>query len=197
MKTRKVAAFLPLMASIGLGIVALAVPFLLANHYIFADGTRYSADNYLFFLWGKYYTVAGTKMIQSKMVMYSLGDFPMYAMAAVVIGLLFGVISMFAGRGVVLNIKGRTLKLKLDTNPVWLQIVSFAFLLAPYLYLNEASKALAYALIINNYVVESGPSIDFLLGSLIAMAITVAMTIAKSWKENRNSQQQNINTIKN
>jgi hypothetical protein len=197
MKTRKVAAFLPLMASIGLGIVSLAVPFLLANHYIFADGTRYSADNYLFFLWGKYYTVAGANMIQSKMVMYSIGDFPMYALVTVIIGLLFGIISMFAGRGIVLNIKGRTLKLKLDTNPVWLQIASFAFLLAPYLYLNEASKALAYALIVNNYIVESGPSIDFLLGSLVAMAITIAMTIAKSWKENRKSQQQNLNAIKN
>lgn len=197
MKVKKVAAFLPLMTSIGLGIVSLVVPFLLANHYIFADGTRYSADNYLFFLWGKYYTVAGTKMIQSKMVMYSLGDFPIYAMISIAIGLLLGTLSMISGRGIVLNVKGRTLKLKLDTNPIWLQIASFAFLLAPYLYLNEASKALAYALIIDNYIVESGPSIDFLLGSMLAMAITIIMTTSRLWKENRSAQQQSINTIKN
>lgn len=197
MKTRKVAAFLPLMTSIGLGIVSLAVPFLLANHYIFADGTRYSADNYLFFLWGKYYTVAGAKLIQSKMVMYSLGDFPMYTMIVVIIGLLFGVLSMFAGRGIVLNIKGRMLKLKLDTNPVWLQITSFALLLASYLYLAEASKALAYALVVNNYVTEQGPSIDFLLGSILAMILTIVLTIAKSWKESRKTQQQNLNVTNN
>lgn len=196
MKTRKVAAFLPLISSVGMGIVSLAVPFLLANHYIFAEGIRYSADNYLFFLWGKYYTVAGSKMIQSKMVMYSLGDFPMYAMIAIIIGILFAVISMFAGRGIILNIKGRVLKLKLDTNPIWLQVMSLAFLLGSYLYLNEASKALTYALVKNNYVVEIGPSIDFLLGAILAIVMTMVMTIAKSWKDSRRSQQQDINTVK-
>lgn len=190
MKTKKVAAFLPLLTSIGLGIVSLAVPFLLANHYIFVEGTRYSADNYLFFLWGKYYTVTGANLIQSKMIMYSFGDFPMYAMIAVVIGLLFGIVSMFAGRGIVLGLKGREFKFKLDINPIWLQITSFALLLASYLYMSEASKALAFALTKNNYMVGYGPSIDFLLGSMLAMVLTVVMTIMKLRKENRKLQQQ-------
>src|SRR3990167_10084230 len=179
MRTRKVAAFLPLLASIGLGIVSLTVPFLLANHYRIVEGVRYSVDNYLFFLWGKYYTVTGAKMIQSKMVLYTLGDFPMYAMIAIIIGILFAVISMFAGRGIVLGFKGREFKLKLDTNPIWLQVSAFALFLASYLYLKEATQVLVMALMVNNYVVEHGPAIDFLLGSIVAMVFTIGMTLVK------------------
>lgn len=184
MKTRKVAAFLPLLASIGLGIVALAVPFLLANHYIIVEGARHSADSYLFFLWGKYYTVAGSKMIQSQMILYTFGDFPMYAMVTIVIGILFAVLSMFSGRGIVLGFKGREFKFKLNTNPIWLQFTSLALLLGSYLYLREAVGALVLALIVNNYVVEHGPAVDFLLGSIFAMVLTIILTLMKLRKEN-------------
>lgn len=190
MKTRKVAAFLPLLASIGLGIVSLAVPFLLANHYIWVEGERHPADNYLFFLWGKYYTVAGAKLIQSKMVLYTFGDFPMYAMITIIIGILFAVLSMFAGRGIVLGFKGREFKFRLNTNPVWLQITSFTLFLAAYMYMNEATKALSATLIKSNYIVEHGPAIDFMLGSMIALVLTIIMTIMKLRKESRKAQLQ-------
>ena len=188
MKTKKVASVLPLLTGIGLGIVSLAVPFLLANHYIWADGKRYSADNYLFFFWGKYYTVAGTKMIQSQTVMYDFGDFPVYAMVAVVIGLALAAIAFFGGRGLILNIKGRELKMKLDYNPIWLQIYSTGLLLIAYIYMNEATKSLIPVLEINNYTIDYGPSFDFLLGSIIAMVLSVVMTTVKYLKT------KNINT---
>lgn len=187
MKTKKVATVLPLLAGIGLGIVSLAVPFLLANHYIWAEGKRYSADNYLFFFWGKYYTVAGTKMIQSQMVMYDFGDFPTYAMIAVVIGLVLAAISFFGGRGLILNIKGRELKMTLDYNPIWLQIYSTGLLLIAYIYMNEAIKSILMpALQTNNYVIDYGPSFDFLLGSIIAMSLSVVMTTVKYLKTKNN-----------
>lgn len=183
MKTKKVAAFLPLLAGIGLGIVALAVPFLLANHYIIVEGARHPADSYLFFLWGKYYTVAGAKMIQSQMILYTLGDFPMYAMIAIIIGILFAVLSMFSGRGIVLGFKGREFKFKLNTSPIWLQFTSLALLLGAYLYMKEAARVLVMALMVNNYVVEYGPAIDFLLGSIFAMVLTIVLTLIKLRKE--------------
>jgi len=185
MKTKKVASSLPLLAGIGLGIVSLTVPFLLANHYIWAEGVRYSADNYLFFFWGKYYTVAGTNTIESRMITYDFGDFPMYAMVTIIIGLIMGLVSMFAGRGLILSLKGREVKLKLDTNPVWLQTAAVALVLASYLYMNEASKALTRGLEMANYVVEYGPSFDFLLGSLVAFVMSTLMTAAKFLKSEK------------
>lgn len=188
MKTRKVAAFLPLLVSIGLGIVAIAVPFLLAKHFVNVEGTMYNVDNYLFFFWGKYYTVTGSNLIQSKMILYTLGDYPMYAMIAIVIGTLFAVLSMITGRGIVLGFKGRELKFKLNTNPIWLQFTSFSLLLAAYLYMKEANRLLVMALIVNNYTVEYGPAVEFLLGSMLAMALTMIMTLIKLRKDSQKTQ---------
>jgi hypothetical protein len=184
MKTKKVATFLPLLAGIGFGVVSLAVPFLLANHYIFVEGVRYSADNYLFFLWGKYYTVAGSNLIQSRTVMYDFGDFPIYAMIAVAIGMIFAAISMFSGKGLILNVKGRVLKFKVDINPIWLQATSVALVLMSYIYMNTATTALIRTLVTNNYITESGPSMQFMLGSILALSITTIMTAAKYMKDN-------------
>lgn len=182
MKTKKIASTLPLLAGIALGIVALSTPFLLANHYIFVEDTRYSADNYLFFFWGKYYTVSGEKMIQSAMTYYDLGDFPVYPMAAIIIALILGVISMFGGRGLILNVKGREVRLKLDINPIWLQTYSAALLILAYTYMNDAVMSLIILLQVNNYVVEFGPSMDFLLGSMVAIIISAVMTAIKFLK---------------
>lgn len=179
MKRKKVSAVMPLLAGIGLGIVSLALPFLLANHYIWAEGKRYSADNLLFFFWGKYYTVAGTKMIQSKMVMYDLGDYPIYAMITIAIGLVLAAISIFGGRGIILNIKGREVKFKFDTNPIWLQTYSVLLLIIAYIYMNNATEYLVNTLERDNYFVEYGPALDFLLGSLIAMVTSIVMTTVK------------------
>ena len=77
MKTKRVASMLPLLAGIGMGIAALASPFISANHYVMAEGKRFTADHLLFFFWGKYYTVAGANLIQSQMDTYDFGDFPM------------------------------------------------------------------------------------------------------------------------
>lgn len=182
MKTKKVALVMPLLASIGFGIISLAVPFLLANHYIWAEGKKYSADNYLFFLWGKYYTVAGSKMIQSQMVMYDFGDYSIYAMIGIIIGLILATISIFGGRGLILNIKGREFKLKIDTNPIWLQIYAALLFAIAYVYMREGTRDLITALLINNYIVEYGPSLDFLLGSIVAIVISVSITAAKYLK---------------
>lgn len=183
MKTRKVASMLPLLAGIGLGIVAIATPFLIANHYIFAEGKMFTADNYLFFFWGKYYTVAGANLVQSQMITYDLGDFPIYAMIVTAIGLILAAVSMFGGRGVILSIKGRTLKLKLDTNPAWLQLFAVIFVTLSYFYMSNASDMLTKELQANNYVVENGPSSDFLLGSIVALTISAIMTAVKFLKK--------------
>lgn len=182
MKTKKIAGLLPSLASIGLGIVSLMVPFLLANHYIFTEGKRYSVDNYLFFFWGKYYTVVGSKIIQSKTVMYDFGDFPVYVMIVIVVALVLMAMSIFGGRGLVLNIKGREVKLKLDYSPLWLQIYAFGLLLIAYIYLGNATEMLTGVLEINNYTVERGPSFDFLLGSLIAAVISIVIIATKYLK---------------
>lgn len=192
MKTRKVASSLPLLAGMGLSIVALAVPFLLANHYIFVETTRYSADNYLFFFWGKYYTVSGANMIQSQMMLYDQGDFPVYAMAFIIIGIILGAISLFGGRGLVLNIKGRELKLKLDTNPVWLQAIATVLILVSYLYMNRAIDILSNVLREDAYTVEYGPALDFLLGGIVAMAISTLMTARKFLKESKDSKDSKV-----
>jgi hypothetical protein len=130
--------------------------------------------------------VAGSKMIQSQTVMYDFGDFPIYAMAAIVIGLALAAIAFFGGRGLILNIKGRELKMKLDHNPIWLQIYSTGLLLIAYIYMNEATKSLIPVLQINNYVIDYGPSFDFLLGSIIAMSLSVVMTTVKYLKTKNN-----------
>lgn len=183
MKTRKVAAMLPLLAGIGLGIASLALPFLIGNHYVMSDGKRFTADNLLFFFWGKYYTVAGANLIQSQADMYDFGDFPVYAMAVIIIGLILAAVSMFGGRGIILNIKGRVLKLKLDTNPVWLQMFATILIFLSYVYMNNASEILTFQLQANNYAVEHGPSTDFLLGSIVALTISTVMTAVKFLKE--------------
>ena len=184
MKTRKVASMSPLLAGIGLGIVALAVPFLVANHYIITgEGKRFAADNLLFFFWGRYYTVSGVNSIMSQMNMYDLGDFPIYTMAVVLIGLILGVVSMFGGRGILLNIKGRVLKLKLDTNPVWLQMFGTILIALSYVYITRGADLLTADLQMNGYVVQNGPSLDFLFGSILAFAISTIMTAVKFLKE--------------
>lgn len=179
MKTKKVGAILPLLAGIGLSIISLTLPFIMANHYIFAEGKRYSADNYLFFFWGKYYTVAGANLIQSQAITNDFGDWPLYVMISIIIGLIIAALSMFGGRGLVLNIKGRNLKLKFDINPVWLQASATILILASYLYTTNALSDLVTLLQANNYVVEYGPSLDFLLGGLIALIISTIMTSVK------------------
>lgn len=183
MKTRKVAAMLPLLAGIGLGIASLAAPFLIANHYVMAEGKRYTADNLLFFFWGKYYTVAGANLVQSQTDVYDFGDFPVYAMAVIIIGLILGAMSMLGGRGIILNIKGRVLKLKFDTNPVWLQMFAAILILLSYVYMSNATGILTTQLQMANYVVENGPSTDFLLGSVAALIISTVMTAVKFLKE--------------
>lgn len=183
MKTRKIASSLPLLAGIALGIVSLTVPFLLAKHSIFTGENKYTVDNYLFFLWGKYYTVVGTKQIISQWVMYDFGDFPMYAMVSIIIGIIVGAMSLIVGRGVILNVKGRALKLKLDVNPLWFQMASIALLLFSFLYMNEAKNSLYYSLTSANYEIENGPYFEFLAGSIAAFVISAAMTGIRFVKE--------------
>lgn len=185
MNVKTKAASLPLLAGIVLGAASLAVPFLLANHYIYVGDRRYSADSYIFFFWGKYYTVTGTKMILSSLVTYDFGDFPVYAMIAIIIALIAGALSFFAGRGLVLNVKGRTLKLKLDINPLWLQMSSIALLLLAYLYMGNATKFLEARLLGDNYEIEKGPSLDFLAGSIGVFVVSALMTAIRSLKEER------------
>lgn len=186
MKTKRVASMLPLLAGIGMGIAALASPFLSANHYVFAEGKKYTADNLLFFFWGKYYTVAGANLIQSQMDTYDFGDFPMYAMAVIIVGLILAAVSMFGGRGIILNIKGRILKLKLDTNPIWLQMFATIFIVLSYIYMSNASTMLTTELQMDRYVAENGPALDFLLGSAVALAISTIMTTVKFLKDDNN-----------
>lgn len=189
MKTKRVASMLPLLAGIGMGIAALASPFLSANHYVFAEGKRYTADHLLFFFWGKYYTVAGANEIQSQMDTYDFGDFPLYSMAVIILGLILATVSMFGGRGIILNIKGRILKLKLDINPVWLQMFATIFIVLSYIYMTNATGILSTALQMDNYVPEDGPSVDFLLGSAIALAISTIMTASKFLKDDSKKQE--------
>lgn len=185
MKTRKVATPLPILASIGFAIVVLAVPFIVANHYIFVENMKYSADSYLFFFWGKYYTVTGTNLIQSQTIMYDLGDFPIYAMMFIVAGIILGAMSVFGGRGLVLNVKGREMRLKLDKNPMWFQMPAMILLLVSYIYMNVAAGSFANVLRANGYTVESGPALDFLLGSIVAMTISILMTAGKYLKDEK------------
>jgi len=196
MKTKRVASMMPLLASIGFGIITLATPFLLANHNIMVDNKSYSVDNYLFFFWAKYYTVTGVNMVQSQTSMYDFGDFPIYAMAAIVIGMVLEVASIFGGRGIILNIKGRLLKLKLDINPVWLQMFATIFIVLSYIYMTNATGILSTALQMDKYVPEDGPSLDFLLGSAIALAISTIMTATKFLKESNKKEENKIQESK-
>lgn len=185
MKTKRVASMMPLLASLGFGIIALVTPFLLANHFIVVDNKNYNVDNYLFFFYAKYYTVTGVNMVQSQTILYDFGDFPIYAMAAIIIGMILEVASIFGGRGIVLNIKGRELKIKLDTNPVYLQVFGLVMLTMSYIYLGRGSALLGLDLQLNHYVVENGPAIEFLFGSIIALCVSTVMTAAKYLKEEK------------
>lgn len=185
MKTKKVAASLPLIAGIILGAIGLTMPFLRADHYIWVENVRNSVDNYLFFFWGKLYTVTGSKVAMSKTVLYDLGDFPIYAMVAIILALVFASVSIFAGRGLVLGIKGRELKLKLDINPVWFQIPAVILTVASLIYMNEGIKMLTPILETNNYIVERGVALDFLSGSIVALAVAIVMTAARFLKDKK------------
>jgi len=190
MKTKKVAASLPLMAGIILGAIGLTMPFLRADHYIYVDATtRNSVDNYQFFFWGKYYTVAGSKAVLSKMVLYDFGDFPVYAMAAIILALVLAAASIFAGRGLVMSVKGKELKLKLDINPIWFQIPAATLIALSLVYMNEGIKLLGLVLEQNLYVVETGVAIDFLLGSVASLVIATIMTATRFLKERKQAQQ--------
>lgn len=182
MRTKKVAASLPLLACVLLGIASLGAPFLMANHYIYVGDTRYSADNYLFFLWGKYYTVVGTQQISSSTVMYDLGDFPVYTMIMIAVALIIAVMSLFSGRGLILNIKGRVLRIRMDMNPLWFQGSAVALLLISYVYLGDGAKFLEARLLINNYEVQNGLSFDLLLGSLVSLVMSLFITALKFLK---------------
>lgn len=185
MKTKKIAASLPLMAGIILGVIGLTLPFAKADHWIFVETTKYNVDNYLFFFWGKYYTVTGSRAIMSKMVLYDFGDFPVYVMIAIALALVFAVASIFAGRGLVLNVKGREFKLKLDINPLWLQIPAALLIVFSIIYLDRATQMLARMLVANNYITTAGPAIDFLLGSVAALSIATIMTAMRLFKDRK------------
>ncbi len=192
MKTKKISISLPLLACIVLGITSLAMPFLVASHYVYLysgdtnSNTRYNVDNYIFFLWGKYYTVTGTQQILSQTVMYDLGDFPVYVMIMVTGALVLAVASVFCGRGLVVNVKGKILKLRMDVNPLWFQGSAIAFLFVSYVYLGYGVKMLDTWLLQNNYEVQNGLTQDLLSGSIVALAVTLIMTAIKSRKENTN-----------
>ena len=115
-------------------------------------------------------------------------------MAIIALGLILGAVSMFGGRGIILNIKGRILKVKLDINPVWLQMFATIFVVLSYIYMTNAIGVLEAALLRDRYVSESGPSLDFLLGSVAALAISTIMTAAKFLKDDskeENSKEEN------
>ena len=189
MKTKTIASSLPLLAGIALGIVSLSIPFLIANHWITTGTGRYNVDNYLFFFWGKYYTVTGTQQIMSQMVMYDLGDFPIYAMVVVAVGIIVGALSTIAGRGLIINVKGRVLSIKLDVNPLWLQTAAVGILLFAYLYMGQAIKGFEQVLLMANYEITNGPAFDFLAGSIVAFVISTVMTGLKFWKEETKKEQ--------
>lgn len=192
MKNRKLSVSLPLLACIILGLSALGAPFLIANHYVsvYASGPnsniRYNVDNYVFFLWGKYYTVTGTQQILSQIVTYDLGDFPLYTMILIIVSLVLAAFSIFCGRGLVVNVKGKVLKLRIDVNPLWFQAPAFVLLLVSYVYLGDGTKMLDIWLLKNNYEVQNGMVLDLLSGSIIALAITLVMTAIKLKKEDKN-----------
>jgi hypothetical protein len=183
MKTKKVTASLPLLACVLLGIASLGTPFLMASHYITVGDTRYSTDNYLFFLWGKYLTVVGTQQISSSTVMYDLGDFPVYSMILIVMAITIASASLFSGRGLILNMKGRVLKIRLDMNPLWFQMTGLALLLVAYVYLGDGAKMLEATLLRSNYEIQNGLSFDFLLGSLISLVMSSFITGIKLLKD--------------
>jgi hypothetical protein len=188
MKTKKFAVSLPLLACLVLGISSIAAPFLLAGHYVSvyagdSGANKYNVDNYIFFLWGKYYTVVGTQNILSRTIMYDLGDFPVYAMIMITVAIIMAAASLFTGRGLVANVKGKVLKLKMDINPLWFQGSAFALLLLSYVYLQAGVKMLDTWLLHNDYEVQTGISLDLLMGSIVALAITLVMTVIKSRKE--------------
>jgi len=176
------ASMLPLITGIAMAIASLNMPWLTANHYRIIEGVRYSVDSYLFFFWGKYYTVTGSKLSQSYTTVYSLGDFPIYAMVAIAIAILLGAISFFGGRGTILNIKGRELKLRFSMNPIWLLASSSILLILSYIYMKEAAYQVIIPLEMNRYTVEYGPSLDFLLGSIVAFMVTTVMTAVSTIK---------------
>ncbi len=183
MKTKKITASLPLLACVLLGIASLGVPFLMANHYIYVGDTRYSTDNYLFFLWGKYLTVVGTQQISSATTMYDLGDFPVYAMILIIMAIAIASVSIFSGRGLILNIRGRVLKIRLDMNPLWFQVTGVALLLIAYVYLGDGAKMLEATLLRSNYEIQNGLSFDFLLGSLVSLVMSSFITGIKFLKD--------------
>lgn len=185
MKTKKIAASLPLIAGIILGVIGLTLPFAKADHWIFVETTRYNVDNYLFFFWGKLYTVTGAKAQMSKMILYDFGDFPVYVMITIALALIFAAASIFAGRGLVLNVKGREFKLKLDINPLWLQIPATLLIIFSIIYLDGATKDLARLLAANNYIMTGGPAIEFLLGSIVAMTIAAIMTAVRLLRDRK------------
>lgn len=183
MKTKKVTASLPLLACVLLGIASLGAPFMMANHYIYVGDTRYSTDNYLFFLWGKYLTVVGTQQISSATVMYDLGDFPVYTMILIVMAITIASVSLFSGRGLILNIKGKVLKIRLDMNPMWFQMTGLTLLIVAYVYLGEGAKVLEASLLRSNYEIQNGISFDFMLGSLISLVMCSFITGIKLLKD--------------
>lgn len=177
------ASALTLIVGIALAIVSLSMPWMVANHYVDVGGKKEVADNYVFYLWGQRYTVIGTKLIQSVTDLYDYRDFPFYSMAAVVIAIALGAFTFLANRGTIINIRGKVIKLKATFNPIIPLAIASMLLLFAWWYVQDSSLIVVEGLKLKAYVIEQGPSLDFLILSFIAYLVTIVTTGLKTIKK--------------
>lgn len=174
---------LPLVVGMALAAISTSIPWLTANHYQELFGKKEVVDNYVYFLWGHIYKVIGTKQMLSTTTIYDYRDFPFIAMIFIAIALLLGIVSLFGGRGAVLNIRGKELKWSSKMNPGYFTLIGSAILLLAWYYMQTAPKQhLLQILEGRQYVPEFGPSLDYMLGASIAYAVATFMTFYKTNK---------------
>lgn len=181
------APVLPLTIGIVLGAISLTMPWLAARKYQEALGQTVVVERYLYFLWGHSFTVYGkedftqtfyTNYIQN---IFNGIDFPVISMLLIIISIVLGLVSFLGGRGTIINLRSRQIRIKPFQNPVLVLIVSALLPLAAWYYLQLGATIVKG--LHSNYEITNGPANEFMLGSFIAFALTALITFARERRE--------------
>lgn len=174
------APVLPLLLGVILGIIALTMPWLVARRYQEALGQTVTVERYMYYLWGQSYTVYGKEGMQQTFytnyfqTIFEGIDFPAISMALVLISIILGIVSILGGRGTIINLRSKQIKIQPFKNPVVPLSVSAILTLMAWYYLRLGAPVIWN--IHSNLEVMYGPANEFMLGSFFAFTLTAIIT---------------------
>lgn len=177
------APVLPLLLGVVLGIVSLTMPWLVARRYQDALGQTVVVERYMYYLWGHSYTVYGKEdVIQTIYSNYLQNifqgiDFPLISLILILISIVLGLVSLLGGRGTIITIRSKQIRIKPFGNPLFALLISAILPLLAWAYLQSSTSVVME--IHPAFEIIHGPASDFMLGSFVAYLLTAAITYKK------------------